>query len=1420
MFAVLFLDLKDWSNFSTENAHKKKETRAEPESRDERTTASLDQADGGTYLVESDDEEMEMIQLALALSSSELNCPPWSQGGGDESSYPSTHRVGGEDPNLNHNPRHSTSDAEVPSSAETFPPPVPPRNHVRTSDQTDRHLDTWNMTLIDAPLGSTKSLASLCQSTSNLLSRYPHTDQISNSGVVWGRVSPINPVLLQDVKITVNVSTVWSPHLLPIPTFLTTTVQSLIDQVMLLMDQTPPDFGLCLLKLCDSDEYLRNEEMLGLHESILTYHQFALEVPVRLLHTSILQNLLSRDAEDHRAPCNLYGLIEAPVVSSTFRLRLQVQLSCYTSKVNTLLRTMCGTDASALVEEVHRLISLLFGITTEDLDQAVGNLLRIKPTFLDNSEMYECETALLMLHQALGKLLHAFFDSFSYDYRNQYVFHSLPVHDVNQNNDILQLKVTALYGLQPNWLYSFDYFSISWSLTSGGKNICERGHSENISTALSLGNKIRCNRMMVFPVRICRLPYESMLSITLHGSKQGKSPELLRWAVLPLYRNKTLVSGTVLVCMSTQVMHSDPPSPALSDSHSQALTDSHDGVIMQLETPETAIWRYCRPESQPGSVLYSPPFDEVHRKISEATQKHCVCFLSENEKAFLWSKRRSCDEANTSLHLLLGGAPDWGPEKLPEIYPIVENWTFHQPEEALFLLGNSFHDQVVREKAVNYLQLLTDEDLEDYLPQLVQVNIQGKCTCNVVFMHVVYVVYMWLIGQALKSEWELDGPLVMMLLDRSIKDVRIAQQFYWLLVDSQNDAHYQSWFSKIQAALKHCLGRALRQELEQQEVLVSLVTQVAVDVRTAEKSQRKNVLAREKRKIDDFFENGISCRLPLDPAVLVRGVNMEACKFYSSHTAPLGISFINMDPVGRDIGVICKTGDNLRQDMLVLQMVRVMDRVWLREALDMRMITYRCLSTGTDQGLVEVVPEAVTLGKIQQEWGLGGTLREDTLEKWFRMWNKTDEDYEEAVINFLHSCAGWCVVTFILGICDRHNDNIMLKHRGHMFHIDFGKIMGNAQKFGSIKRDRTPFIFTSEMQHFITGGGQNPERFHRFVELCCNAYNSIRRHIALVLSLLQLMLGAGMPEMKDIQDLKYVLNKLRPLDSDMEATSYFTEKIKESMDSFPVKLNFLFHNLAQSSRKKMTPPIPGQSSSPNRNIREAYIDSYKGKGKDLTFELRVAIEDGYLIREKTFGQLELIHKELQKHFIESTLPEFPKRYWMSFTPGRKMATLNKYLVELFQGPCKGNEFVCRLFLDGPKSSNPRSVASDQGAEPQIQLYITYMDKKLSVLIKHLKNIKLANGSCPDVYVVTRLNPGSRKKTKRKTKVVRNNHNPTFNELMEYEDLYSLQGRVLEVMVKSRKTFVAAAVVQLEPKNMDKEMWFHLVDARPRSYSPG
>ncbi|KAK7880112.1 hypothetical protein WMY93_033222 [Mugilogobius chulae] len=235
-----------------------------------------------------------------------------------------------------------------------------------------------------------------------------------------------------------------------------------------------------------------------------------------------------------------------------------------------------------------------------------------------------------------------------------------------------------------------------------------------------------------------------------------------------------------------------------------------------------------------------------------------------------------------------------------------------------------------------------------------------------------------------------------------------------------------------------------------------------------------------------------------------------------------------------------------------------------------------------------------------------------------------------------------------------------------------------------------------------------------------------------------------MPEVKSNSVLQFVLNNLRPHDTDLEATSFFTMKIEESLKCVFVKFNFMTHNLAQGKKTGGANSEEGAPST-STNIQDAVIQRTFSDGKQLIYELRISIDDGFTIKNMTFGQFELIHKQIKKIFIDSTLPQFPSWFQLSFTPARKMSMLNTYLKQLFEGPCRGNEFVCKLFMDGPEEVQQT------------------LDEEI------LQQLK------PDTYVITRL---------------RRTHGCDQEEtkMIEYDNVpaNAVYGMVLEATVKSRK----------------------------------
>ncbi|KAL3103584.1 hypothetical protein niasHS_000767 [Heterodera schachtii] len=156
------------------------------------------------------------------------------------------------------------------------------------------------------------------------------------------------------------------------------------------------------------------------------------------------------------------------------------------------------------------------------------------------------------------------------------------------------------------------------------------------------------------------------------------------------------------------------------------------------------------------------------------------------------------------------------------------------------------------------------------------------------------------------------------------------------------------------------------------------------------------------------------------PAFQCRTVAVADCAIFNSLTKPIK-RIIN----GRrgQFGFIYKAGDALRQDAVVLQLVRAMNDIWLSVQLDLRMVLFRCLPTGSKKGLmIELVPSCKTLREIQiVSSGAVAVFKDEVLNEWLARQNP----YEAALENVRRSCVGWCVATYVLGIGDRHNDNIL-----------------------------------------------------------------------------------------------------------------------------------------------------------------------------------------------------------------------------------------------------------------------------------------------------------------------------------------------------------------------------------------------------------
>ena len=471
--------------------------------------------------------------------------------------------------------------------------------------------------------------------------------------------------------------------------------------------------------------------------------------------------------------------------------------------------------------------------------------------------------------------------------------------------------------------------------------------------------------------------------------------------------------------------------------------------------------------------------------------------LSQSDKDLIWRFRHHLMRNKRALTKFVKSTTWSDPNEARQAVQLLPRWTEIDVDDALELLGPTVVNPAVRAYAVDRLRKADDEDLLVYLLQLVQA---------LKFEHV---------DAENPEDTAHDSSLAKFLISRAVNNLRLGNFLHWFLMVECDDRsagqapEHRKLFAKVEydfmtELMKTPDGPARRKLLLRQGELITVLSKISKDIRFSKEDRIRKIDRLKKLMADpknDLTAFDPPLPLPLDPQVSITGCYPEESNVFKSSLFPLLLNF--KTSTNQRYSLIFKTGDDLRQDQLVIQIIMLMDRLLRKENLDLKLTPYRILATSTSAGAVQFIP-SMSLAAIVTKYkgSLLAYLRANNPDS-----NEALGVRKEAMDNYVKSCAGYCVITYLLGVGDRHLDNLLLAPTGQFFHADFGYILG---------RDPKPFAPLMKLsKEMIEGmGGARSTHYQAFKQHCFTAYTTLRKSSNLILNLFSLMVDANIPDIR------------------------------------------------------------------------------------------------------------------------------------------------------------------------------------------------------------------------------------------------------------------------------------------------------------------
>ena len=215
---------------------------------------------------------------------------------------------------------------------------------------------------------------------------------------------------------------------------------------------------------------------------------------------------------------------------------------------------------------------------------------------------------------------------------------------------------------------------------------------------------------------------------------------------------------------------------------------------------------------------------------------------------------------------------------------------------------------------------------------------------------------------------------------------------------------------------------------------------------------------------------------PLEPNYMI--LNIINKSYYKSNTKPLLITATIKhyeDNTTKIIKFIIKKSNTLRKEQLISCLVDIL-QYKISDTYD-EIPTYQIIMLTKEIGIIEYIDNSITLRSINEK---GYTLQNYILNQNLNL------KLDTIKTKFVQSLAISSAIAYIIGLGDRHLDNIMINTSGYIFHVDYGYIMENP----TIMFNLPEIKVTDDIIDFL--GGNNSVYYNEFKKMIVKIYNQMR----------------------------------------------------------------------------------------------------------------------------------------------------------------------------------------------------------------------------------------------------------------------------------------------------------------------------------------